>query len=73
MNIIQAYYNGSVFVPIVPVTAEINQPALITILDTSIKVNKKNNYDIYFGALSNDSYIEIIEALKDTDGLEVVP
>ena len=31
MNTIQAYYNGSVFVPITLANAKINQPAIITI------------------------------------------
>jgi len=34
MEAIQAYYNGSVFVPLAPVKAKLNQQALITILGT---------------------------------------
>ena len=64
MDAIQAYYNGSVFVPLVPVKAKLNQPALITILEVANTSMEGNNYVEFFGALSNESYLEIVEALK---------
>lgn len=71
MNAVQAYYNGSVFVPLAPVNAELNQPALITILDV-VKANTENShYNDFFGALSGESYSEIAEALKDTERVDV--
>ena len=71
MDTIQAYYNGSVFVPIAPVKAQLNQPALITILeDANVTINSNRLLD-FFGALSAESYSEIIEALKDTERVDV--
>jgi len=71
MDTIQAYYNGSVFVPITPVKAQLNQPALVTILeDANVTINCNRLLD-FFGALSAESYSEIIEALKDTERVDV--
>ena len=71
MDTIQAYYNGSVFIPIAPVKAQLNQPALITILeDANVTINSNCLLD-FFGALSAESYSEIIEALKDTERVDV--
>ena len=67
MEAIQAYYNGSVFVPLAQVNVKLNQPALITILeDVDIKANN-NGYTEFFGALSAESYSEIEDALQDTE------
>ena len=71
MDTIQAYYNGSVFVPIAPVKAQLNQPALITILDNANVTTSSNRLLDFFGALSAESYSEIIEALKDTERVDV--
>jgi len=70
METIQAYYNGSVFVPLAPVKVKLNQPVLVTILET---VNSKvggNSFAQFFGALSTENYTEIIEALKDTEKVD---
>jgi len=71
MESIQAYYNGSVFVPITPVKAKLNQPALITILETPNTKSGDNSYVEFFGALSAESYSEIIDALNDTERVDV--
>jgi hypothetical protein len=71
MEAIQAYYNGSVFVPLTPVKAKLNQPALITILEAA-NTKECGNLDVeLFGALSAESYSEIIEALKDTERVDM--
>jgi len=71
MDAIQAYFNGSVFVPLVPVKASLNQPAIITILDASnTKTNNNRNIE-FFGSLSAESYSEIMEALKDTEKVDM--
>ena len=71
MEAIQAYFNGSVFVPLVPVKASLNQPAIVTILDT-VNTKTSNNRNIeFFGTLSAESYSEIIEALKDTEEVDM--
>ena len=66
MEVIQAYYDGSVFVPLAPVNVKVNQPAII-IMNT-MKTNLNNNsYSELFGALSPGSYSGIMEALSDTE------
>ena len=71
MDAIQAYYNGSVFVPLVPVKARLNQPAIITILDAANTKTSVCRYTEFFGTLSAESYSEIIEALKDTERVDM--
>ena len=71
MDAIQAYYDGSVFVPLAPVKAKLNQPALITILESASSNLDVNHYARFFGALPAESYSEIIEALNDTERVDV--
>ena len=71
MDTIQAYYNGSVFVPLVSVKARLNQPAVITILDTANTKVSGSRYTEFFGTLSAESYSEITEALKDTERVDI--
>ena len=71
MDTIQAYYNGSAFVPLVPVNVELNQRALVTILDVADSSADGCRYTEFFGALSAESYSEIMEALKDTERVDV--
>jgi len=70
MEIIQAYYDGSVFVPLVPVNVRLNQPAIITILETVNTNTGDNHCGEFFGALSAESYLEIMEALYDTETVD---
>jgi len=61
MEAIQAYYDGNVFVPITPVKVKKNQPAIITIIESAkVKEGKKRHVEL-FGALSPESYLEIME------------
>ena len=71
MDAIQAYYNGSVFVPLAPVKAQLNQPALITMLEVANTDPNIKRISQFFGALSSDNYSEILEALKDTEKVDV--
>ena len=71
MDAIQAYYNGSVFVPLVPVKARLNQLAIVTILDTVNTKTSVSRYTEFFGTLSAESYSEITEALKDTERVDM--
>ena len=71
MKTIQAYYNGSVFIPLTPVKAKLNQPALVTILATVKKNSNNKRYTEYYGSLSSESYLEIKEALKDTERIDL--
>ena len=70
MDTIHAYYNGSVFVPTAPVKAQLNQLALITILEDVNGSIDNNRCVNFFGTLSAESYSEIIEALKDTERVD---
>ena len=70
MEAIQAYYNGTVFVPMTPVKVKLNQTAIITILDTTRVKQKENRYSKFFGALSSESALEFEEALKDTEKVD---
>ena len=71
MDAIQAYYDGSVFVPLVPVKARLNQPAIVTILDAVKTKAGVSRYTEFFGSLSAESYSEITEALKDTERVDM--
>ena len=70
MKAIQAYYNGSVFVPLTPVNAKLNQPALVTIQEASDTEASGNRYFELFGTMSEESYSEITLALKDTERID---
>ena len=63
MSAIQAYYNGSVFVPLAPVKAQLNQPALITTLEVAATCSDNKCLSQFFGALPTESYSEILDAL----------
>jgi hypothetical protein len=66
LNAVKAYYDGRVFVPVEPVSAKRNQNALITILDET----KEKPHVRFIGVLSDESYEEISEALKDTQEVD---
>jgi len=69
MDTIKAYFNGSVFVPLTSVNVKINQPVLITILEPA--KSSSNCYSDFFGTLPAEDFIEIVEALKDTEKVDV--
>ena len=71
MEAIHAYYNGSVFVPLTPVKAKLNQTAIITVVDAIIPNPEANRYNDFFGVLSSESCSELIEALKDAERIDV--
>ena len=71
MGIIQAYYNGSVFVPLAPVNAQLNQLAFITIPEVANTDSDNKCLSQYFGVLSADSYSEILDALEYTEKVDI--
>jgi len=71
MSTIQAYYNGSVFVPLTPVKAQLNQQALIIIVEINSENAERKNLGALFGALSSESYLEMREALRDTERVDI--
>ena len=68
---IKAYYNGSVFIPLVPVKVKLNQPVLITIMETANTKVSGNLVAEFFGALSAESYSEMVGALRDTERIDL--
>lgn len=71
MQAVRAYYDGNAFIPIMPVNARRNQTAIVTILDDEPKRADNKAVEQFFGALSNESFAEIEEALKDTEQVDV--
>ena len=65
MNAVKAYYNGSAFVPVSPVNVKLNQQAIVTVLDEPI-VDSVKPFEKFIGKLSDSDYIEITEALLET-------
>jgi hypothetical protein len=68
MVAVKAYYDGRAFVPESPVSAEINQEAIITLLDQkNSSVSKKERLLRLAGSISHEEYLEIEKALEDTE------
>jgi len=67
MLAVKAYYDGQTFVPENPFKAEINQKAIITILDNNASdALQKERLLALAGSLSDKDYREVEEALEDT-------
>ena len=69
MEAVKAYYDGNVFIPLEPIRAKRNQPAIITLLDNDKSSDKPHLR--FIGALSQESYDEISKALIDTQKVDV--
>ena len=68
MVAVKAYYNGPAFVPESPVSANINQEAIITFLEAeSINTSQKDRLLSLAGSISHEDYLEIEKALEDTE------
>jgi hypothetical protein len=68
MIAVKAYYNGHVFVPESPVSAEINQEAIITLLDRKNPgASKKQRLLRLAGSISHEEYLEMEKTLEDTE------
>ncbi len=68
MTAVKAYYDGRVFIPESPVVAEINQAAIITILDSHLSlVSQRERLLNLAGSISHEDYLEIEDALLDTE------
>ena len=70
MKAVTAYYDGRVFVPTKPVSARKNQQAIITLLDEVRENRAKEKLLSLAGALSEESYKEFMEALKDCERVD---
>ena len=71
METVQAYYDGSVFVPIEPVSIRINQPVVVTVLDDVRENLTKKTLLSLAGSLSEEGYNDFKRALKDTEEVDV--
>jgi hypothetical protein len=68
MTAVKAYYDGRVFIPKSPIIAEINQEAIVTILESrKSRISQKERLLKLSGSISHDDYLEIEEALLDTE------
>jgi len=68
MIAVKAYYDGRAFVPKSPVSAEINQEAIITFLEPHFSnVSKKERLLSLAGSISHEDYLEIEKALEETE------
>jgi hypothetical protein len=68
MTAIKAYYNGNAFIPETPVHAELNQEAIITLLEPHLQHNSKKEHLLSLaGIISQEDYLEIEKALEDTE------
>ena len=68
MVAVKAYYDGHVFIPESPVKAEINQKAIITLLDKNVSNSSKKEHLLSLaGSISDEDYREIEAVLEDTE------
>jgi hypothetical protein len=68
MIAVKAYYNGHVFVPKSPVSAKINQEAIITLPDQKNSgASRKEQLLRLAGSISHEEYLELENSLEDTE------
>jgi hypothetical protein len=71
MTAIKAYYDGHAFIPESPVTAEINQEAIVTLLDDKpLGIATKERLFSFAGSISHGDYLEMEKALEDTERVD---
>jgi hypothetical protein len=73
MLALKGYFNGKEFVPLEKVNIKANQKVIITVLDEYIDTltKKEKPYKKYVGKLSTTSYNELVEALKETEKVDL--
>jgi len=68
MVAIKAHFDGYAFIPEVPVSAEVNQKAIITLLKPEhSKMSKKERLLSLAGSISREDYLEIEKVLEETE------
>ena len=68
MVAIKAHFDGQVFIPESPVSAEINQRAIITLIKPEhSKMSNKEHLLSLAGSISQKDYLEIEKALEETE------
>jgi len=68
MTAVRAYFDGHAFIPKSPIIAEVNQEAIITLLESRLSnVSKKEHFLSLAGSITHDDYLEIEKALEETE------
>ena len=68
MVAVRAYFDGHAFIPESPVIAEINQEAIITLLESQLSnASRKEHLLNLAGNIAHDDYLEMEKALEDTE------
>jgi len=68
MVAVKAYFDGRAFIPENPVIAEVNQEAIITLLESQFSnASKKERLLGLAGSTAHNDYLEIEKALEDTE------
>ena len=68
MVAIKAHFDGQAFIPENPVSAEVNQKAIITLLAPEFSnVSKRKHLLSLAGSISHEDYLEIEKALEETE------
>jgi hypothetical protein len=68
MTAVKAHYDGRSFIPESPIVAEINQEAIVTLLEPRLSpVSKKERLLNLAGRISHEDYLEMEKALLDTE------
>jgi len=68
MVAVKAYFDGRAFIPENPVIAEVNQEAIITLLESQFSnASKKERLLGLAGSIAHDDYLEIEKSLEDTE------
>jgi hypothetical protein len=68
MVAVKAYFDGRAFIPESPVKVDINQPAIITILDNKLpNTSRKEHLLSLAGSISHDDYLAMEKAIEDTE------
>jgi hypothetical protein len=71
MIAVKAYYDGYAFVPAGPVAAEINQEAIITLLDSEVLNNSRKDWLLSFvGKIPHGDFLEMEKALEETEKVD---
>ena len=69
---LKGYYNGKNFIPLEKAMIKPNQKVIITVLDEYLTPNQTEDksYSKFVGKLSDESYLEIVEDLKETEKVD---
>jgi hypothetical protein len=71
MTAIKAFYDGRAFVPESPVAVEINQEAIITILDdTALDMPDSEWLLSFVGSIPHEDCVEIEKVLEETERID---